>query len=447
MVKRSAVASVAATYAHLVRVKRTFATPDRDTEEIPPLLRVAARETLPVLLSVAEFDSAPPMEVAIVESLYADVGEDEARRPAWQRMFVRIVRQVVLSLGRVRGVGYSAGRLVDQVRGMIGVLMPDAPRAVVELDHQARSTIEEWAADWPERLPWGDSAGWDSGVERRARELAHVWAEACGVRWAYESDVTRRSVASEVKDDLKSPAPRRREIQRLPRRKASRTRRLVGDVAALLMPAAPSEVFSTANLGALGSETCEPSSEEDSRVAAAVAEELKRLALQRIREPHVVGDGLRMIARRAVESLLLVGWYDRVRSLDVTHAITVCDRRLSIESRGMLHWQYSLVWLIQQHVPQIDALLHEKDVVAVDARLRSLTEHLRDEMPPVFGLNEPALGTLEVRLTSGRGTRVALSPHGLAKRWCGAYGAEFPPYPSSQRPARAAARLRGSFPA
>jgi len=435
MSDRSAVASVAATYADMLRAKRALADTDRDMEEIPPLLRVAARETLPVLLSVAEFDAAPPMEVAIVESLYADVGDDEARRPAWQRMFVRIVRQVVLGLGRVRGVGYSAARLVEQVRGMIGFLMPDAPPAVVQLDHDARRTLEVWAADWPDRLPWGDFDGWESGVERQARELAQVWAETCGVRWAYESEVTRPSVASEVTDDLKSPAPRRRTIQRLPRRSATTARRLVGDVT-LLAP----EVCSLAKVG--GADVCEPPSDDVSAASAAVAEVLARLAVERVRHPLVVvGNGLRMIARRAVESLLLVGWFERVRSLDVTHAIDVCDRRLSIESRGMLHWQYSLVWLIRQHVPQIDGLLADKDVVAVDALLRSLTEHLRDEMPPVFGLDGPLLGTLDVRLTSGSGTRAALSPHGFARRWCEAYGAQFPPYPSSPHPARAARRM------
>lgn len=427
-------AATAASYAYDLHAVHAFAS-RRAGGEVHPLLRAAALETLPVLLAVADFDAAPIDSLALVESLYAD---DAVRCPGWVRAFVSAAPHLL-------GLRDSEpGRLVERVRGAIERTMPDAPAALYTLDAKARKKLEAWVETWHAGLAWAEKRYWQPTVERRAREFARIWASACGEPLPHESSIKRPSTAQGVVDDLESPRPTRRRVRRVsrePARGASLVQRAEApDGDRVRAAQAARELFSTRDLGIIEARAENAPEEPHWRVAAAVAEMLEGLAERSI-ESFTVSDGLREVARRGVVSLLTVGYFLEARPIDIERAMIICERWLAIRSRGMLRWQYALVWLIGQHAVEIDGLLANGQLVEVDALLRDLTSGMREEMPHVFTLNEPHLGKIAARLTLGPGSRAALSPHGFARRWCDAYGAAFPLYPSSQRPARAARRL------
>jgi len=115
---------------------------------------------------------------------------------------------------------------------------------------------------------------------------------------------------------------------------------------------------------------------------------------------------------------------------------------MELATGGMKRWQAVLVGVIQNALADLARLLAANEHRAIDALLRESMRTFGVELPDEFN-GTPSLGLLRgIGVTSRRPSRAAVGPHGLANKWCSAYGVEFPPYPSSQRPTRSARRLR-----
>ncbi|MBI2392247.1 MAG: hypothetical protein HYV09_21850 [Deltaproteobacteria bacterium] len=449
----------AARYAHDLHARHTFArlgATGTHLERVPDLLCEAARDAHLPLLAVAELDAVPLRYLALAEALYADHARGAIPRPSWLWGLHALFRATIFAFGRARPGGHFSARVwVEEVRTLIELSLPDAPPALHELDEGRRRALQALFPHGP-AVEACDDLPWDEWASRVADRSARQWATACGVRVAYDSELTLESTASPRASCDADTAPRRtpirRVIPRLPRTGVETGPSTIVsdhewvhelDVQAIASSvAARKERFATRKLGEVHAGTMAEPDEPHWRVARAVADKLIEIETGPPDQCIVVLPGLRQRARAQVGVLLAVIFFDEALPRDIVAAAEICRRWLEIRSNGLLHWQASLVWLIERFATDIDALLATGDCLAVDELLRRHLSVLRDDLPDRFRGEPVGLAKmLDVRLTLGRQSRAAVRPHGLAHKWCSAYGVPFPPYPSAQRRTRSARRL------
>lgn len=443
---------LAAPYAHALRARHAFVRP-ADLVPITDQDRAAAHAVLRVLLAVAEFDVAPAIDLAVVESLYGDPRENEAPRPPWQLAFVRLVRQSALFLGSGREGRSAVAHFVERLRTMLESAAPDAPDSVLRFDAATRARLETRLLGWRASFTWSHPRGWFAELDERAQALVRTWSRTCGERWAPLSQVNRRRGWDPIYESSAQPRAKRRLYVRFDRRPAQGLPELVEpsfvteqDARAVQQASPPRVPTSVGDLGRIEPGINEPMAEHWS-VAAAIAEELERLSqrdTEALRETCEVPDALRAIARRSIEAVAQVAWFTHARPQELQTAYVAFDRLLVIASRGMPRWQCRLVWAIGRGREKLNELLAKRDLEAVDAFVYELLGSLSSDLPDTWVPTATTLESLPVgTVVEGRGGPGAASAHAFARRWCEIHGCiEFPEFPASQRLAGPARRLR-----
>jgi hypothetical protein len=325
---------------------------------------------------------------------------------------------------------------VSQVESVIANNLPDAPRAIYVLDAPTRRKLERAFKRWPPKGAFVDADESDQESWRPAERAAREWVAICGLRMPFLSENTQRSRTKPQVRRVLTPIPRSAHEARTAIAGPRFDHHPSDSEAVLAVTSAGDETFSIDNRQASAGVALEPN-RNHWRVARAGSHALIRL-VQNDGPAWTVSNAMRLQARDATATLLGVAYFSEAMRTEIARATRICDRWLDVRSGGLPRWQAAIVWTIERHHERLSALREAADFESMSTLIREVAGHIAVLPEGLSG--EPTLSlanALDIELTIGRGTRRAVSAHGLAYRWCDAHGVEFPPYRSSQR-------LRGS---